>query len=483
MRKPGRLRAGKWLRLASLLAGLGVVAGCPATADQVAPPAYDFYFPTGLVLSPDERYMFVLSANSDLQFSSGAVQVIDLDVIDQIADSWKDSPLDARVAPDQCSAPDFGPVPTRPTVLACPTSVDGAPVSGVVANAGIQIGSFGVSAAVQPLLNGDGSASSLVRLFFTVRGDPSITWADFDTGTVQLDCGGVAGGFDRCDEAHRLARIRNDGDLPSLSTEPFGLAIDAVGQHGYVTHLTTGTVSLIAAPNQVGSFPVLADEVSNLWGISILNGTLGSVGVAARTPGDPDGLVYVTSQSEARVSMVHAVDHGVDENGLPLESLIRTGSFFLDGLTSAGDPGDARTIAFSPDGNRAYFISRTPPSLQAFDTSLDSTGAPRNLPMGVLELCEQPANLSLVDFGEGPRAVLPCFQTGRLWVVDTDHMSLVAVEDTGRGPSGIATSVRHKKIYVGNYAEDTLTIIDAAPGAATQYRSIMRLGKLRVVGN
>jgi DNA-binding beta-propeller fold protein YncE len=79
--------------------------------------------------------------------------------------------------------------------------------------------------------------------------------------------------------------------------------------------------------------------------------------------------------------------------------------------------------------------------------------------------------------------VLPCFQTGRVWVVDTDRMALLAVEDTGRGPSGIATSVRHNKIYVGNYAEDTLTIIDATPGAPTQYRSIMRLGKLRIVGN
>src|SRR5262249_35103129 len=159
-------------------------------------------------------------------------------------------------------------------------------------------------------------------------------------------------------------------------------------------------------------------------------------------------------------------------NGMPLQSLARTGSFLFDGLSSIGSPGDARSIAFSPDGTRAFIVSRTPPSLQIFDTSLDASGAPLNRPLGVVELCEQPSNLSLVDFGDGLRVVVPCFGIGRVWVVDVASMSVIAVEDTGRGPSGIATSVAHQKIYVGNYAEDTVMVIDAKPGSPSQYRSL-----------
>jgi len=77
----------------SLFLALGAaaaLAGCPAGAESVAPPQYDFYFPTGFAISPDERYLFVLSANSDLRYSAGSMQVIDLAQVDAVADAWRD---------------------------------------------------------------------------------------------------------------------------------------------------------------------------------------------------------------------------------------------------------------------------------------------------------------------------------------------------------------------------------------------------------
>lgn len=476
------LRPTPWMRkywqLLWLAAAAGL-AGCPASAEQVAPPQYNFYFPTGLALSPDERYLFVVSANSDLRYSSGALHVLDLDQVDQIANTWRDSPDSKnRAHPDGCE-----PIATRPTVLTCPTSNDdGTPASGLVANAAIQIGSFGVSLGIEPLVAADGSASSVSRVFVTVRGDPSITWADFDSQNPQLTCGGTTA-FPRCDEPHRLARMLNDATLPSLSSEPFGIAVDTANQHAFVTHLTTGEVTLIAAPNTVGSSPVLANSFANLFSFSFIDGTIGAVGVAPRLPGDPRGLIYVTSRSEARVGIIHAIDSGTDAAGRPIESLARTDSFFFDGLATAGDSGDSRNLVFNADGSRAYLISRTPPSLRAFDTSLDDAGAPKNNPLGSLELCAQPANLALADFGEGPRAIFPCFATGQVWITDPETLQVVSIEDAGRGPVGVAVSARRKKIYIGNYAEDTLIIIDATPGSIWQHRAVLRIGTPRIVGN
>jgi DNA-binding beta-propeller fold protein YncE len=459
--------------LASLAAAL-FLGGCPATAEQVAPPQYSFYFPTGLALSPDERYLFVVNANSDLRYSAGSIQVIDLDQVDALADTWNGS--------NGTYAAPCKPFAARPKILSCKTTADdGSATSGMVGGSSVQIGSFGVSVALQPVAEG-GAPSPKARAFATVRGDPSITWATFDSATGALDCGGT-GDFPRCDEPHRLVRFRNDATLPSLSPEPFDIAIDPLNERAYASDLTSGHVTLMSAPRDIEKPPILEDAIGSLWALNTLTGTLGAVGVAPRLPGDPRGLVYVTSRSEARVSLVHAVDGPPDANGRPTATLVRTASFFYAGLTAQGDPGDARNLAFTPDGNRALLISRTPPALQVFDTSLDASGTPLNRPLGIIEVCAQAANLGVADFGEGARVALPCFSTGQVWVIDPETFSLVAVEDAGRGPSGVAVSARHKKIYVGNYAEDTVTIIDARPGSPTQHRAVLFLGTARNVQN
>jgi DNA-binding beta-propeller fold protein YncE len=297
-----------------------------------------------------------------------------------------------------------------------------------------------------------------------------------------MSCGG-SGTTPRCDEPHRLARFRGDSTLPVLSPEPFDVAVDVPGQNVFVTHLTTGEVTLVSAPIEVGSTPVLEDSIASLWALNRVSLTVGAVGIAPRLPGDPRGLVYVTSRAEARVAMVHVVPGPPTSTGQPTEALVRSGSFFYNGLESNGLPGDARNIAFSADGNRAYLVNRTPPSLQVYDTSIDDTGQPVNQFLGGVTVCSLPATVSLADFGEGLRAAIPCFLTGEVWILDPERRELISVEDAGRGPNGIAASTRHRKLYVGNYAEDTLMVIDVAPGSRMQNRAVLRLGQPRPLGN
>ena len=59
-----------------------------------------------------------------------------------------------------------------------------------------------------------------LRVFATVRGDPSVTWAEFDPGAGQLSC--AAGGvFESCDAPHRLDHYLTSRDYGSLPSEPF----------------------------------------------------------------------------------------------------------------------------------------------------------------------------------------------------------------------------------------------------------------------
>jgi DNA-binding beta-propeller fold protein YncE len=124
-------------------------------------------------------------------------------------------------------------------------------------------------------------------------------------------------------------------------------------------------------------------------------------------------------------------------------------------------------------------VSRTPSSLKVFDTSLDATGAPRNDLIGVMEICDQPATLELADFGRGPRVILPCFLTGQVWVIDPLTFTIESIEDVGRGPTSVSVSLSRKRIYVSNYAEDTLSVLDATPGARTEARMVLRIGTPR----
>ena len=187
----------------------------------------------------------------------------------------------------------------------------------------------------------------------------------------------------------------------------------------------------------------------------------------------PDGSCPPAYDCHAEDSLCHKSD------GRPWKTLTPVTAFFFDGISGSGYSGDARALAFSTDGNRLYLVSRTPSSLKVFDTSIDATGAPRNALIGVMEICDQPATLELADFGRGLRVVVPCFLTGQVWVVDPATLTIESVEDVGRGPTAVAVSLSRKRIYVANYAEDTLSVLDATPGARTEARMVLRIGTPR----
>lgn len=449
-RRPGGSNPGPMFRVLAIGA---VLAACTANSEEVRPKPADIFFPTGAVVSPDERYLFVVSANSELRYDSGAIDVIDLQVVDQIADAWvaRDS---SYTPPAGCRADS-----DHRETLECDDGGAPAP-SFILADAGVRLGNFASSLAIQSLT----PDMTQLRLFAAVRGDPSITYADWD-GT-KLSCSAETA-FPLCDDTHRLDHFRDDLDL-NIPDEPFEIYVDSTAGFAAVSHLTSGSATLIDTPSMPGSAPIVSDIVSGLFNADI-NGARGSAGIAGRTPG---GILYLTSRTEDRVQMFTVTGTSA---GL---AFVPSNFFFLDAVgTTTGSSSDTRYAQFIDGGDRLLLVNRAPPSLQVYDTSLDATGFPVNRFLAGTDLCREASNLAVADVGDGTKAFVTCFRDGEIYVLDTGPSPEVdAIVTVGRGPFGIGVSSVRQKLYVTNFLEDTVAVIELDPTSALRYQVILRIG-------
>ncbi len=431
----------------SLAAGAVILAAaCTASSEDVRPPEGELFFPTGLAVSPDEGVLFVLSANSDLRYDSGTISVVDVETVDRVVTAYKTTgEIDPACTADQES----------PGTIECDEAAF------MVGGAGVRIGNFSSTLAVQDKGGND------LRVLVPVRGDPSVTWAEWDGAARELSCGGGQG-FELCDDDHRLTRMRGDVDLPEVAEEPCAIYVDSVAQFAMITHLSSGTVTLVDSP--AAGVPVLADAVAGLFGGS--GSARGATGVAGRQAGDRN-IVYVQSRTEDRIQML-----SVARASGSLPFLVPSSYFFLNGVGGAGGTSsDSRGVAFGTNGERAYMINRVPPSLQIYDTTLDVTGVPRNRLSGASDLCREASGLVVADGGIGERAFVSCFLSGEVYVIDPQGTSRVeAVASVGRAPFGLAAAESRQLLFVSTFLEDSVAVIDLDPSSSTFYRVVMRIG-------
>jgi YVTN family beta-propeller protein len=434
------------LAAAAGIACAAIAASCTASSDEVRPPSDDFYFPSGMALSPDGRYLGVVNANSDLRYDSGTLLLVDADEIRSLVSDWlatgevpdgRDCEVDRSVG----------------YTLHCGTE------QLIGAGGSVRIGNFATEVAFQELTAG------AARAFVAVRGDPSVTWVDLDPAGGRLYCGD-GGDHHRCDDEHRLRRVRGDSDLDPLPPEPFGLFVDGGNEYALVTHLTTASVSLIDAPADGGD-PVVADVVRGLFQPNS-QGLQGAVGIAGRRPGDPSDKVYVTSRSEPSLRSLSVV------RGTSFPELAVGRRMDLRDL---GRPADnARGLAFNGDGSRAYVVNRSPPALQIVDTSIDALGQPANQPIGSVGLCRQGSSATVADTGRGERVYVACFRDSQVWVINPANQALDTIIPVGRGPHGLVVSEADSLLFVTNFLDDSLSVVDLEQGSETENRVVLRLG-------
>lgn len=434
-----------------VLAAAAFLGGCPASADEVRPPPDQIYFPTGMALSPDGGELFVMNANSDLRFDSGTLVGIDVERVAQAVAAWDGGRGENPIA-DDCE-PDQSFVST----LICTEQVFIDPERSV------RIGNFATELEIQVLESGD------ARLFASVRGDPSLTYIDVPAGG-RPSCNASGAVFDDCDDDHRLTELRGDSDLSSIPDEPFGLFVDGDNGYALMTHLSNGAVSLAEAPVD-GSPPILTDALGGLFARDPSSGALGAVGAAGRLPGSANDRIYVTSRTESRVQTLV-----VNKGGSSPATIVAAEFFFL------GNPGlvpfnDARDIAFDESGNRAFIINRNPPMLQRVDTSLSETGIPKNEVDGGVELCRQAATIEVASDGIIDRLYVACFQDGQVWAVDPLSMVVESIIEVGRGPQFIVAAPERGLLFVSNFREHTIAVIDIATGSLSENRVVLRIGR------
>jgi YVTN family beta-propeller protein len=447
-------RCARWLLLGT--ASLIAAAGCTASSDEVRPPPAQFFFPTGLALSPDpeQTRLFVANANSELRYDSGTINVVKLDEVDMALAAWKKN---RASPPDRCKAD-----PSQPETLVCDEGkfIDG--------QAGVRIGNFATSLSVQDTGNGT------LRLIVPVRGDPSITWIDWNGD--RLSCDDSGGGFSLCDDKHRLTSIHNDDKLP-IPEEPFRAYVDSAQNFAVITHLNSGIVTLV--DTYPGQAPIVADVVGDIFQPGNFSASAGGTSVAGRTPGSPDNLLYVASRSEDRVQMLT-----VDRSGDSLPYLVRSNFFFLDAAgANNGGSSDTRGLAFADGGKRMLVANRRPPTLQIYDSEDDAAGFPKNTAVAVYDICRETSGLAVGNVGdpEGELALVSCFGDGTVYVIDaTGRRATDAIVTVGRGPFDVVISPVHKKAYVTNFLEDTVGVIDLAPGSPTRFHEILRIGEPRL---
>jgi DNA-binding beta-propeller fold protein YncE len=127
-----------------------------------------------------------------------------------------------------------------------------------------------------------------------------------------------------------------------------------------------------------------------------------------------------------------------------------------------------------------FVLNRRPPSVQTYDTSLDQTGFPKNRAIAAVDVCRGASSLAVGNVGDGERAFVACFGDGTVNVVDPRAGStLTDVITVGRGPFAIAVSSMRRKLYVSNFLEDTIGVVDLAPESPFNNRVVLRIGERR----
>jgi YVTN family beta-propeller protein len=442
------------MRTAVLLTGVAL-AGCTASANAVEPPNNHIYFPTGMAVAPDDSVLFVADANSDLTYDSGSISVVDLDVVDMIASAW----TTGQTVPSDCTQD-----PNYSETLVCPDTSEGF----LLPDAGVRVGNFATDIAVQD--TGAATGTNSLRLIVPTRGDPSVAWADYD-GT-KLSCASTDESFPLCDDAHRLTYVQNNPNIGELPPEPFNVFADSLGQFAVVTSLSTGDVTLIDSPP--GADAVIADIAVGYFQPDPTTGLLSSSGVAGRPAGGAADIVYVGSANDDRVQ-TFTVGRPIDDAS---PYLIPGDFFFLDEVgENAGSSNNTRGMRFNSDGSKLYMVNRNPASLQIYDTADGPDGYPLNVGTGASDICRNGSTLTVLDSGDGDRAYVTCFQDGQVYVIDPTGLSTVIdIINVGRGPYAIAAAPTRKKIYVTNFLEDTIAVIDVSPTSMLRDHVILRIG-------
>jgi DNA-binding beta-propeller fold protein YncE len=300
----------------------------------------------------------------------------------------------------------------------------------------------------------------------------------------------------------------------ALPDEPYALALDPTQGYLYVGHLAgntstqdSGGVSLFDASGigQVAppSFPLPPTFIAP-FGSPFPASSAGLFGITNlhmhESLGSPPGSnkrFYASSRYVPLVSSMTVIGPPLWAYGAPSaiqdDVVVPAGDTLNTNLVGAemrgvefiepppGNPSPTTTSL--PDyASRVFALQRVPPDLVGFDVSRAVDGATITTPTDLNETCSSPTFLYQYPFpgtatADNPaRLFVNCFDTGEVYVFDPAVPSLISTLMVGRGPAGMVFDPFQQVAYVLNFTQNNLVVVDLAPGSATQYHVVQRLG-------
>ena len=485
------------------------VAGCSFGESGIAPPTDRIFLPAGIVADPNYSFLYVVNSNSDLRFNAGTVVAVDLkEAASTLA--YAKSSLDTW--PPACTKTRFSRTEPVPGDYCCRDLVDSNIINCnepqyIQAPATVGIGSFG--GAIE--LYTPKCAAEVRRLFFAVRAEPSITFADVtvtpssdgSAGKVSIRCTGLPTDTSAqpvnayCDDNWRIRRPA--GATPgaqALPEEPHVLWLDPDRGILFAGHLTVAANATIQGGG-VSSLDICDPTSPNLVRFAGLAQTVflprtasQAVGALSQpSPGDAvgsDTLVYATARNSAQITGM-VLRSGAQltcprsaDDPQPDLTLVAGENFLSPAFLPNGS--DVRGIIFS--GDQAYVLHRNdadtlanPPAIVVLDRRLLADGTPANSVIGIVEVCNGPTAMQMGNPGRGDRIYVTCYDDGQIYVVDPVALVVTAIIDAGAGPTSLVFSQIDPGVaYVASFANSHLSVIDLKPGSPTENHVVQRIG-------
>ncbi len=320
------------LRLVSIVATSLSLCGCILPGDGPSPPLDQFYFPTGMALSSDASRLYVANSDFDLQYNQGTLLAVDIksaqDKYEPIYCNDDGPPCPTGLVCDGTQRPgkvapshwcvkkldepcgELGEktaaerllFPGRCNPIALPSFVKGS----------AQINAFASDLIFRPLPNeldppptgtvpDPGFQEKKGRIFVTVRGNESLTFADVDSNDpedpiAELRCGETSFGG-KCSKVYSRGEEGDDRDkndrFTDLPPEPNAVAANLRGEVLVVAHQTQPTSSLF-----------INDWLK--WGEA---GASTGPQLKFLAGGLPENAIDVISMPEPRYMLEHEVDY------------------------------------------------------------------------------------------------------------------------------------------------------------------------------
>ncbi|HVZ87608.1 MAG TPA: hypothetical protein VHG72_11610 [Polyangia bacterium] len=517
-----------------------VFASCSLSQNGVDPPSDTFFYPSSAAMNTSDatgQWLFVANSNADLRFNDGTVAMANVgaDLGTQLgAESDR---VDRAGQWDACPQADYvNPLPRSDAPICCRDLQDANIINCderryVKSDATVRIGSFAGAMVWQPYCSDPCNATcsfdpTAGRFLIGVRGDTSLTWIDVmppgspgnPSATFPgLHCTAAAGAgptasLDACDQqVLDTAPILNTevGDTAlsavNLPDEPYTLQLDPGRGFLYIGHLAgntsvqnTGGVSLFDVSQTAavgpGTFPPAPFFIAPFASPFPPN-TSGQFGITALTLHEPLGqeqgsvpVLFAASRYTTEVTSMVPIGPMVCSGDDNDDVIVPGGDTLTTGLTGSeisgvafSDPQplnpapmEGPTYAFS---QQAYTLQRTPPALVTFQIAINESGsATTPTPTSVIETCSSPTFLYKQSIGGDERLFVNCFDTGEVYVFDPSVPRLMTTFSVGRGPGGMVFDNARPVAYVINFTQNDISVVDLAPGSATQYHVVQRLG-------